>query len=220
MPDTHDERGGEDGRVQLVRRSLSDRADHIADDLAAIVRELRKEKAGTGDQRLRLAAVSVSLRMLRDDLVEQLAVATARAEKAEVRLAKLGTEWGVRFPDNQVEVCDSETDARDWANQNWPNGGGLTVMCRTTSKWRDAETADAPPDGQSATLRAEDGVQASGSELEFERPAAGLSARCRATKLDDGIRHHCDNNSGAPHIHECGDCAYQWDNDTTEDDRG
>lgn len=52
--------------------------------------------------------------------------------------AKLGVEWGVRFPDNQIEICDSESDAREWANQPWPDGGGLTVMFRDASSWREA----------------------------------------------------------------------------------
>jgi len=82
------------------------------------------------------------------------------------------------------------------------------------------QAPDAAPDGRSATLRAEDGVQASGSELEFEGRSAGLSERCCATKLGDGVRHHCDNDSSGPHTHECGDCAHRWNDDTTEDDRG
>lgn len=68
----------EDGSVQinrgtLVRRPLHERADRIADDLAALVRELRDAKAGTSEQRLRLAAAAVNVRMLADDVRAELA---------------------------------------------------------------------------------------------------------------------------------------------------
>lgn len=60
-------------------------------------------------------------------------------------MAQLHAEWGVRFPNNQIEICDSEDDAREWADPDGPSGFGLTVACRDASNWRDAEVASPAP---------------------------------------------------------------------------
>lgn len=69
-----------------------------------------------------------------------------RAERAEATLAelreRLGTEWGARFPDNQIEICDSEEDAREWAGSDRSVPGGLTVMCRLVSRWQPAAATE------------------------------------------------------------------------------
>jgi hypothetical protein len=84
----------------------------------------------------------------------------------------------------------------------------------------------AAPDGRSATLRAEDGVQASGSELEFGSGTAGLSE----PEPCDGDC-DCECQPGQPCLcperdcycgpcRVCGDNPQQPNDDTTEDDRG
>lgn len=73
-----------DGRVKLVRRSLPDRINLIADDLLAVLREMRAENSGTSEQRLKLAAATVGLRMAVGDVRELLA-GGKHVEQAEGR---------------------------------------------------------------------------------------------------------------------------------------
>jgi len=85
-------------------------------------------------------------------------------------------------------------------------------------------TVDAAQEARSATLRAEGGVQASGSELEFGSGTAGLSE----PEPCDG---DCDCQPGQPCLcperdcycgpcRVCGDNPQRTNDDTTEDDRG
>ena len=76
----------------------------------------------------------------------------------------------------------------------------------------------AAPDARSATETAEDGVQASGSELEFEGRSAGL---CGATVYVDGEEEICarpPHGDDTNHAHD--PFAGIEDDDTTEDNRG
>lgn len=95
-------------------------------------------------EQVALAVLRVVLPLHETQHAAALKAAAERAVHFEWELArlraKLGTEWGVRFPDNQIEVCDSEADARDWAGQSWPDGGGLVVMRRECAKWREVAT--------------------------------------------------------------------------------
>jgi len=87
-----------------------------------------------------------------------------------------------------------------------------------------AKAPDATQEARSATLRAEDGVQASGSELEFGRRSAGLSEPERpreadsvAIKLSDGeirVPEDCPIPDGVLRVMNV------MNDDTTEDDRG
>jgi len=93
-------------------------------------------------EQVALAVLRVALPLHETQHADAWKAAHERAVHFEWELeqlrATLGTEWGVRFPDNQIEVCDSENDACDWAGQPWPDGGGLTVMRRECTKWREA----------------------------------------------------------------------------------
>ncbi len=197
----HDDTSFEHGHA--MRQRIRDEAVKAAelsepvDDYVALSDTIRRAPSRF-DKRFAIGAMGEAI----DDLREQLAAASGRAETAEARLAEIGTEWGVRFPDNQVEICDSENDAREWAGQNWPSGGGLTVMCRDASKWREAEpakatgglvsgvvclqpgpppflklpraeAADATADGRSGPVTRQEASGGERDELEFEKPAAG-----------------------------------------------
>jgi hypothetical protein len=93
-----------------------------------------------------LAALRVALPLHETQHADAWKAAHERAVHFEWELeqlrAQLGAEWGVRFPDNQIEVCDGESDARDWA-QPWPGSGGLVVMRRECTRWREAGDGDA-----------------------------------------------------------------------------
>lgn len=156
---------GEDGRIKLVRRSLPDRVDRIASELADSVRELRDQKCGTSEQRLMLAATSLNLRMLVDDVREQsaqLAAATARAETVEAELrARLGeSEWGrprtewtwaVRHPDGTALPPEEpprpraeDEVRREFAKVVENMGYRKVLLCRTVEAWREAEESGQP----------------------------------------------------------------------------
>jgi hypothetical protein len=174
------------------------------------------------------------------DLAEHLAAANERAETAEreceatqtalnaeferacqwrterdearARLAELGTEWGVCFPSNQIEPCDSETDAREWAAPDGPSGFGLTVVCRHASKWRDAKTADATGAGLSGTETGAGRVEAredanSSSILPQGLSEAGPCKSCGETlrwmRLELRTRRQA-----LPHEETCHDCGH------------
>jgi hypothetical protein len=76
-----------------------------------------------------------------DDLIAEIcrqATEMVREAVAEALIpyGQLREEWGVRFPDNQIEIADAEDDARAEA----ANDAGLVLVRREVTKWRIDET--------------------------------------------------------------------------------
>lgn len=148
MPDTHDERGGDAGVGRKPR----------------IVPELTEELLRTIPVPI---AAAVWQLMLREKLRVQLLA--ARAEKAEAGMvrqlrAAFAAGWHAHDDHTAVALATIRRDDRENAAKAW-----------VREFTADAEAADAPQDGLSATETAEDGVQGSGVELEFGNGSAGPS---------------------------------------------
>jgi len=214
MSDERDERGGDESATPF-------------ETAERILAKCRKRRLATvaDVEILSSLVVELVLSEAADEAEEKLLAAVARAESATVlperwraliaerdearELARVSLDILRNVSDEPMRELFEVDDMDELPD--WFTGYGKPSA---------AEAPDAAPDGQSATETVEDGVQASGSELEFEGRSAELSECCRATKLNDGIRHRCDSDSSGPHTHECGDCAHRWSDDTTEDDRG
>jgi len=82
----------------------------------------------------------------------------AERDALAARVAELCDEWGVQSADSgRAQVCDDEDQARYLAERysrfRLPGGDPVRhhVVRRLATGWRDAEAADAAPDGRSAT---------------------------------------------------------------------
>lgn len=156
MPDTHDERGGDAGVGRKPR----------------IVPELTEELLRTIPVPIAAAVWQLMLReKLRD---QQLAAATARAEKAEAErredvAAARRERDEAKAETANLSACLMLMMVR-YGNQTFHEGD-----VKRAAELMAAMVADAPQDGLSATETAEDGVQGSGVELEFGNGSAGLS---------------------------------------------
>jgi hypothetical protein len=67
---------------------------------------------------------------------------TTRPDTEAAELAEIGEthkEWGVRFPNDQIEICDDEDDAREWAGN-----GTLVHRIVIVGKWRPDATEASP----------------------------------------------------------------------------
>jgi len=151
----------------------------------------------------------------------------ARQREAEDALAMLLTREGGGVEFSVAEMTSFSRRGSFVSSRNIATGGERLAYVTAAPKSGSTRsaTADAAPDGRSATLRAEDGVQASGSELEFEGRSAGLSEPELFADACD-----CECQPGQPCLCPerdcyCGPCRVCGDNpqqpdDTTEDDRG
>jgi len=244
MSDTHDERGGDETPVCSTPcdpdcdavchedHTAGHKKQHWPYDCPAA------ERYDWGGSDFIVAAVK-RLRAERDAAIARAESATVLPERWRALIAERDVaeaernelrEYVAALNEAQISLQSSSFEVGWWKGfKAMPTAGVHTQVLLDTVEYADelralnvaaAVAPDAAQDGRSATLRAEDGVQASGSELEFEGRSAELSECCRATKLNDGIRHRCDSDSSGPHTHECGDCAHRWSDDTTEDDRG
>jgi transcriptional regulator with XRE-family HTH domain len=158
----------------------------------ADVAELRAELAAANERADKAEAeagqhLGVNLGLLggRDAAVKRARKAEAERDEARARLAGLYVEWGVRFPNNQIEPCESETDAREWAAPDGPSGFGLTAVCREASNWRDAETADATRTALRATETSELQFEASAPATKLGGAQRGAQGLCESERNDE-----------------------------------
>jgi len=152
-------------------------------------------------------------------LIAERDAAVRRAEEAEAWPAELGKptiEWTVTLDGTTGSPLPEKLARRMSRHER------TELMTRTAYRnppWqRVAEAADAAQEARSATETVEDGVQASGSELEFEGRSAGL---CGATVYVDGEEEICarpPHGDDTNHAHD--PFAGIEGDDTTEDDRG
>jgi hypothetical protein len=215
MPDTHD-----DGRVPLRQRSIPDQLDHFGDKLGGLLDGANLDRdmlIVIGAAVVNLGAIAAQLRKQGD----QLAAATARAEKAEARVAELGepeTEQRIIGVSGRV-YTPTEFDLPHRAD--WLPGVRLEERQVYPTRWR--VVADAAQDGLSATETDDGASQAPGVELEFGKGTAGLSepepsrdtsAWCWAPNPNGPL--HCGRLRNHEPPHRRGERTWT-DNDTTED---
>jgi len=220
MPDTHNERGGD-----------ADPYDWDPVYAAATIAELRKQLAAATARAESATVLPERWRALiaeRDAAVDAwsaqqdiIEAERRRAEKAEARLAELGepeTEQRI-IGDSGLASTPTQFDLEHRAD--WCPGVRLEERQVYATPW--CVAPDAAQEARSATLRAEDGVQASGSELEFGSGAAGLSEPKRPREADSVAIKLSDGEIRVPEDCPIPDDALRamnvMNDDTTEDDR-
>jgi len=219
MSDTHNERGGD-----------ADPYDWDPVYAATTIAELQKQLAAAT---ARAESATVLPERWRALIAERDA-AVRRAEEATAERDEL-REYVAALNEAQVSLQSSSFEVGWWKGfKAMPTAGVHTQVLLDTVEYADelralnvaaAVAPDAVQEARSATETAEDGVQASGSELEFEGRSAGLS---EPELLADAC--DCECQPGQPCLCPerdcyCGPCRICGDNpqqpdDTTEDDRG
>ena len=178
--------------------------DRVLDELAAVLKPLtqpdeQQPAEATGGEQVQDGADELTLTAIRrraltastyaewhqvgrdvEMLIGLLNAATARAESATV----LPERWRALIAERDAAVGRAEEAEAEVANLKayltafLPSHGDPAFRerdLRRAARWIEAMAADAAQEARSATETAEDGVQASGSELEFGSGSAGLS---------------------------------------------
>lgn len=142
-----------------------------------------------------------------DELLACALSVVSEAEQLRARIAELGkvrNEWGVRWPDDEIDTCDGETEARDRAH----NDAGLTLLRRLVGEWRPADdTTATDAEGPTAgTGRTETGMQAARNfqgDSTGVRSVRALSGLCHLRHVHDGLHHVCIRDAGHHGDHRC-----------------